>query len=316
MPSAKVPVGIAAPVVLSIPVVTSQAPSLPPGVNPSLMPVHPVQDMNALLVTGIALQGTDPKGNPVNWPGTVPPTNYGTWAPSTNYALNALVVPETATGFYYKCTTAGESGSTPPPFSVTPGQTVQDGAAVWTCIGPATTPTAITGQYAFTGNENLIPGAYQLTAVLTVAGGTIPCAPTVLVVVPSSTNNAAAPSTPVGAVSVSTAGGGGSVVGTAAAPYAVKSTDRFVMCNADSAATQVGVRLSPGLSIGERHTIWFFQWSNAGNPSPLITSLGCQMTVIDPNAQASGQTTAAQPIGQPYSFVTFEWNGTLWVQVV
>lgn len=116
-------------------------------------------------------------------------------------------------------------------------------------------------------------------------------------------------------VSVDTAGGAGFVVGTAAAPYVIKSTDRYINMNADSGATQVGVQLSAGKTIGERHTFWYFWWNNAGNPQPLITCDHCVMTVFAPQAPGTGQTTNAQTIGTPYSFATVEWDGTMWRQV-
>jgi fibronectin-binding autotransporter adhesin len=79
--------------------------------------------------------GTEP-----TWPTTSGATvqdsaGTTTWAASTAYALNALVVPTTSNGYYYKCTTAGTSGSAAPTWPVTSGSTVTDGTAVWTAYG-------------------------------------------------------------------------------------------------------------------------------------------------------------------------------------
>lgn len=115
---------------------------------------------------------------------------------------------------------------------------------------------------------------------------------------------------------VSTAGGGGYSAGTAAAPYAIKNSDTIVRCYADSGATQVGVQLPNALAVGEQHTIWYFEWSNAGNPQPLISaSGGAQMTAINPGALSTGQTVATQTVGTPYTWATLRWSGTLWMQI-
>lgn len=52
--------------------------------------------------------------------------------PNTDYALNAIVLSQRATGFEYKATTAGRSGTPEPRWPVTAGQTVTDGSVVWT----------------------------------------------------------------------------------------------------------------------------------------------------------------------------------------
>lgn len=59
-----------------------------------------------------------------------------TWLATTAYTTSAYVVPATApTGFYYKCTTAGTTGSSQPTFPSTIGSTVTDGTVTWTCWG-------------------------------------------------------------------------------------------------------------------------------------------------------------------------------------
>lgn len=72
-----------------------------------------------------------------------------TWAASTVYALNAYVVPNPGTGFFYKATSvsgSGTSGTSQPTFPTTIGATVTDNAGgnqiVWTCVA-ATLPMGL-----------------------------------------------------------------------------------------------------------------------------------------------------------------------------
>jgi len=53
---------------------------------------------------------------------------------STAYSLGASVIPATANGYRYVCTTAGTTGSTVPTFGTTIGGTTTDGTVVWTLI--------------------------------------------------------------------------------------------------------------------------------------------------------------------------------------
>lgn len=55
------------------------------------------------------------------------------WAASTAYSLGDVVRPTTRNGYNYECTTAGTSGASEPTWPTTPGNTVNDGTAVWTC---------------------------------------------------------------------------------------------------------------------------------------------------------------------------------------
>ena len=57
------------------------------------------------------------------------------WQPSTGYTASSLLAPAAANGRRYRCSTPGTSGATAPTFPQTPGATVTDGTAVWTCIG-------------------------------------------------------------------------------------------------------------------------------------------------------------------------------------
>jgi hypothetical protein len=56
------------------------------------------------------------------------------WVGTTAYALNDIVLPTTRNNFYYKCTTAGTSGTTEPTWNTTDGGTTADGTGtlVWT----------------------------------------------------------------------------------------------------------------------------------------------------------------------------------------
>jgi hypothetical protein len=47
----------------------------------------------------------------------------------------SVLAPTSAGGLVYECTTAGTSGATAPAFPKTPGATVADGGALWTCRG-------------------------------------------------------------------------------------------------------------------------------------------------------------------------------------
>jgi hypothetical protein len=60
---------------------------------------------------------------------------YSIWAPVTPYAVNAYVSASNApSSLYFKCTTAGVSGATPPLWRSGVGMTVQDGSVVWTVV--------------------------------------------------------------------------------------------------------------------------------------------------------------------------------------
>lgn len=56
-------------------------------------------------------------------------------ANTTAYTLGQYVTPAVANGYYYKATTAGTSGGTPPTYPTTIGATVSDGTVTWTCAG-------------------------------------------------------------------------------------------------------------------------------------------------------------------------------------
>src|SRR6185312_7402761 len=56
----------------------------------------------------------------------------GKWTASTAVTGTSYVVPNTANGRLYKCTTAGTTGASEPTWPTTNGGTVTDGTAVWT----------------------------------------------------------------------------------------------------------------------------------------------------------------------------------------
>jgi hypothetical protein len=59
------------------------------------------------------------------------------WQPNTDYSLNVIVRPQTATGYLYFCTQRGQSGATEPSWSAV-GNITNDGNAKWLNIGLAT----------------------------------------------------------------------------------------------------------------------------------------------------------------------------------
>ena len=74
--------------------------------------------------------------------GTVP-QSY--WQASTAYATGAQIQPANNTGFWYRATTGGTSGTpTQPVFGTVVGAMLSDGSVTWTTMGPILTGTAIT----------------------------------------------------------------------------------------------------------------------------------------------------------------------------
>lgn len=61
----------------------------------------------------------------------------GLWAPSTNYALNAVAAPVIANGFAYQVIAAGTTGASEPSWPTTAGATLNnDGTVSWRALGP------------------------------------------------------------------------------------------------------------------------------------------------------------------------------------
>jgi len=107
----------------------------------------------ASYVSGSSLTYADASGandasGAVTWsvPGStvVPPTANGfyyqctsnvpaTWVAGTGYAVGAVVSPTSPTGYVYQCIEAGVTGSVHPTFPTTIGQSVADNTAVWIC---------------------------------------------------------------------------------------------------------------------------------------------------------------------------------------
>ncbi|HEX7139521.1 MAG TPA: prepilin-type N-terminal cleavage/methylation domain-containing protein, partial [Vicinamibacterales bacterium] len=66
----------------------------------------------------------------------VPTSAFLTWRASQPYVVGQMVLPSTANGHIYKCTTAGTSGATAPvTWGTTSGATVSDSSVVWTEVG-------------------------------------------------------------------------------------------------------------------------------------------------------------------------------------
>jgi hypothetical protein len=62
------------------------------------------------------------------------PADVGAWQSETAITLGEIVVPTTANGHYYQCTTAGTTAASEPTWPED-GTTVTDGTAVWTDMG-------------------------------------------------------------------------------------------------------------------------------------------------------------------------------------
>jgi phage tail sheath gpL-like len=76
----------------------------------------------------------------VNGPGAaaagITATDFGlTWSANIVTTTGQFIAPATANGFYYKVTTGGTGGASPPAFPTTIGTTVSDGSAVYTNWG-------------------------------------------------------------------------------------------------------------------------------------------------------------------------------------
>jgi prepilin-type N-terminal cleavage/methylation domain-containing protein len=82
------------------------------------------------LVSDIRLAGFDYKR------GGVPTDAVPQWLPGTPYGLGTVVVPATANGFMFRCTTAGTSGASAPTWNTGSGATTNDNSVVWTQFGP------------------------------------------------------------------------------------------------------------------------------------------------------------------------------------
>lgn len=82
------------------------------------------------LVSDLRLAGFDYKR------GGVPTNAIPQWLPTTPYGLGTVVVPASANGFMFRCTTAGTSGASSPTWNTSAGGTTSDGSVTWTQFGP------------------------------------------------------------------------------------------------------------------------------------------------------------------------------------
>lgn len=62
-------------------------------------------------------------------------TNFTIRANSTAYTVNAIVVPASENGLWYKCIVAGTTGGSAPTYPIIIGDTVVDGSVTWECGG-------------------------------------------------------------------------------------------------------------------------------------------------------------------------------------
>lgn len=60
---------------------------------------------------------------------------FKTWINKTDYYVGQTIIPATANGYWYECTTAGKSGNTAPTWSTTVNNTTTDDGAIWTNRG-------------------------------------------------------------------------------------------------------------------------------------------------------------------------------------
>lgn len=70
------------------------------------------------------------------------------WRGGAAFALNFAIRPDTANGFQFICTVAGESGTEQPTWPAAIGATVNDGSITWTCEAIDNTSLATTLQSA------------------------------------------------------------------------------------------------------------------------------------------------------------------------
>ena len=61
------------------------------------------------------------------------------WGASAAYSLDAVVESTTRNGYRYRCTVAGQSGTTQPTWPTTLDATVTDGTVTWTCVSKTAT---------------------------------------------------------------------------------------------------------------------------------------------------------------------------------
>ena len=115
----------------------------------------------ANVITNVGLNKTAEK---VGGTATVADFNYvaiglatnPNWAANTSYNVGDKIVPTTANGYWYKCTTAGTSDSAEPTWGTTIGGTTTDNTVVWTCEG---------------GDDNALAEDTELQSEVTTGGG-------------------------------------------------------------------------------------------------------------------------------------------------
>jgi phage tail sheath gpL-like len=120
------------------------------GANQGRLPITGAQTSGAVALSSVTANARanqhivflDTRSAPSGFAATI---TGNVWLTLTAYVTTQYVVPVTANGFYYKCTTAGTTGAGQPTWPTTVGTTVSDGSAVWTCWGKIVATGATTG---------------------------------------------------------------------------------------------------------------------------------------------------------------------------
>jgi len=89
---------------------------------------------------------------------------YGTppaWAASTAYAVDDIIIPSTANGYYYICTVAGTSNSAEPVWTTGIGDAITDNTVTWECKGLQGTVGYLSADMVFSYNAS--DGQYIIT---------------------------------------------------------------------------------------------------------------------------------------------------------
>lgn len=111
-------------------------------------------------------------------------------------------------------------------------------------------------------------------------------------------------------------GGGGGTVTTATVTggetYDVKTTDQTIQMDSSNGSRPTAV-LPASPTLGERHTFFWTAWSGA-QVTPYIEGNGNEMTPWG-GMQTSGQYVSNVAIANAGQWITYQWNGSNWIQV-
>ncbi len=111
----------------------------------------------------------------LKWEGGVEWLDMGasTWSASKSYAAGDLVIPTTANGHYYECTTTGTSDTSEPSSWPIDGSTVNDGTTVWKDMGLNINNTAMGDHYDSGELANSITNWTHYVATFTANASTL-----------------------------------------------------------------------------------------------------------------------------------------------